>query len=242
MRANVTTDGMDPREDLSQYRLVIAPTLYCVDAQVAGNLCRYVEQGGVLCLTPRSGVVDEYNVIFDQPAPGPLRAIAGVEVDDYGSLADPVCLRADEPGLAGLAEGTAWADEIILTGARTVASFDQGWLAGTPAIAVNDYGRGKVVYVGTLLRGETLKAFVSWLCAQAAVVLGQATPQGVRAYERWGCDARGRDLRLLFLINYSDVEQTVSLAGQWEDAFTGERCTQAAVPAVDVRLLRAVPV
>ena len=44
----------------------------------AGNLRRFVEGGGTLCLTPRSGVADEYNVIFDQPAPGPLRELAGV--------------------------------------------------------------------------------------------------------------------------------------------------------------------
>ena len=83
MDQNVPTDALDPREDLSKYRLVIAPRLYLVDDRITANLTRFVENGGILCLTPRSGAADEYNVIFDQPAPGPLRQIAGVDVDDY---------------------------------------------------------------------------------------------------------------------------------------------------------------
>ena len=67
MDHNICTDAMDPREDLSGYRLVVAPRLYCVDARVAENLRRSSQKGGVLCLTPRSGVVDEYNVIYEQP-------------------------------------------------------------------------------------------------------------------------------------------------------------------------------
>jgi beta-galactosidase len=72
MDLNITTDAMDPREDLSKYRLVIAPRLYVMDQKIAENLRSFVENGGVLCLTPRSGVADEYNVIFDQPSPGRL--------------------------------------------------------------------------------------------------------------------------------------------------------------------------
>lgn len=235
MEQSVTTDAMDPREDLSPYRLVIAPRLYCVDDAVAENLRQFVEDGGVLCLTPRSGVVDEYNVIFNEPAPGPLREIAGVEVDDYGALDAPVSLHAYTDDLSEeLREGTTWADEMVPMDARMIATYDRGWLAGQPAITLNEYGQGKVVYVGTVLRGETLEAFVSWLCKLADVTPGLETPEGVRAYER-----KDDRLRLLFLLNFSEAERTVSLDAQWEDTLTGEECRQVALQASDVRVLRA---
>jgi beta-galactosidase len=101
MDLNITTDGLDPRMDLSRYQLVIAPRLYCVNQAVAGNLLKFAESGGVLCLTPRSGVVDEYNVIYNQPAPGPLSAAAGVEVDEYGALEKPQPLKAVSLGWKG---------------------------------------------------------------------------------------------------------------------------------------------
>ena len=69
MDQNITIDALDPREDLSQYRLVIATRHYILDERTAANLRSFVENGGVLCLTPRSGVADEFNVIFDRPAP-----------------------------------------------------------------------------------------------------------------------------------------------------------------------------
>jgi beta-galactosidase len=235
MDHNVTTDAMDPREDLSAYRLVIAPRLYCVDHAVAENLRQFVADGGVLCLTPRSGVVDAYNTIFNQPAPGPLREFVGVEVDDYGSLDASVSIAAklgDKPGEITL-EATAWADEIIPTNAEVLATYDEGWLTDYPAITLNSYGKGKVVYVGTLLRGESLKTFIAWLCALADVPQGLATPENVRAYER-----RNEETRLLFLLNFGDEAQTITLDGQWEDTLTGTLYENVTVPPSDLKILK----
>ncbi|MCJ7550516.1 MAG: beta-galactosidase trimerization domain-containing protein, partial [Anaerolineae bacterium] len=128
MAHNVTADGLDPREDLAKYRLVIAPRLYCIDDAVAQNLRQYVADGGVLCLTPRSGAVDEYNVIFNAPAPGPLADVAGVEVDDYGALDAPLPPKGEAGPLpAGVQVAETWADEIIVTTAQVLATYDAGW-------------------------------------------------------------------------------------------------------------------
>ncbi|MBE0696824.1 MAG: beta-galactosidase, partial [Anaerolineaceae bacterium] len=105
MEHNITTDALDPREDLSKYNLVIAPRMYVVDQQITANLRSFVANGGVLCLTPRSGVADEFNVIFDQPSPGPLRDIAGIDIDDYTMLDEPVQLKPDVDGPENLREG-----------------------------------------------------------------------------------------------------------------------------------------
>jgi beta-galactosidase len=217
MERNITTDALDPREDLSSYRLVIAPRLYVMDERVAANLRRFVENGGVLCLTPRSGVADEYNVIFDRPAPGPLLEAAGIEIGDYTTLEAPVEMRALSHGPVGIGRGTVWADEINLKTARTAAQFESGWLAGMPAITVNRFGKGALVYVGTLLRGENLDVFTTWLTGLAGVEPCMATPPGVRAYER-----RSADYRLVFLLNFSEQPQTVALGGVWHEQLSGE--------------------
>jgi beta-galactosidase len=231
MEANHCVDAMDPREDLSRYALVIAPRLYCLDQRSADNLRRFVEGGGVLCLTPRSGVVDEYNTVFDVPAPGPLREIAGVEVDDYGALDQPVALRGDAVG--GSAQAEVWADEIILTTARSVATYGEGWLAGMPAITLNESRKGKVLYLGTVLRGEALASFLGWLTKLAGVAPVLATPANVRALERASATER-----YLFLLNFSDAAQTVPLGEEWSDAFDGAALTKAEIGPDDLRILR----
>jgi beta-galactosidase len=233
MDMNITTDALDPRLDLSRYRLVIAPRLYCVDTIVAENLLKFVEAGGVLCLTPRSGVVDEYNVIVNQPAPGLLSQAAGVEIDEYGALEAPARLRGIPLGLEGLTEGITWADEIIPTSAQVLAVYDQGWLKGKPAITLHSHGKGSVVYVGTLLRGTSLQALLAWLCQEAGVKAVLQTPSGVRAYER-----RSAAHRLVFLLNFGEQEQVVQLDEPWEDIFTGKQISQVDLALAGVAIIR----
>jgi beta-galactosidase len=233
MDLNVTTDALDPRLDLSKYQLVIAPRLYCLDARTSENLIKFVENGGLLCLTPRSGVVDEYNVIYNQPAPGPLAGAAGVEVDEYGALEAPLSIKAVHAGLEAVTEGIVWADEIIPTTARVLAVYDQGWRKGMPAVTIHPHGKGQVVYTGTLLRGSSLQALVSWLCQEAQVAPALHTPPGVRLYER-----RSETERLVFLLNFSEAEQGVLLDEPWEDVFTGKQVTQVNLALAGVSIIR----
>ena len=229
MESNVSCDGLDPRADLSRYRLVIAPRLYVVDEPTANNLRQYVAAGGVLCLTPRSGVADEYNVIFDRPAPGPLADIAGVLVDDYTTLESPLLLEGPfKPGT----QASVWADEIELAGASPVATYAEGWLKGSPAVTSHSYGKGKGIDVGTLLRGADLGSFIAGLCAQAGVAPVLATPSGVRAYER-----RGDGLRLVFLINYTEQTLETKLDGEYTDLLDGGTTRQVAIAPLDVKVL-----
>lgn len=230
MNRNVPCDGFSPRDDLSGYRLIIAPRLYLVDDKIAKNLINFVEKGGILCLTPRSGSVDEYNKAFDVPSPGPLREIAGVEADDYGTLKQPLKLKA----LSGPAvtEATLWQDELVVKTAKVLATYEDGLFKDAPAVTINKYGKGKVIYTGTVLQGQSLQALVDYLCELAGVKPIMKTPGAVRAYQRVG-----KDIRLLFLVNFGDKEETVAVDGAWKDAFTGEAVASAAIKGGDVKVL-----
>lgn len=187
----------------------------------------------MLCLTPRSGVVDEYNVIYNQPAPSLLSEAAGVEVDEYGALEAPPSIKADLAELEGVMEGVTWADEIIPTSARVLAVYEGGWLKGYPAITIHEYGSGKVVYVGTLLRGSSLQTLIAWLCQEAGVKAVLQTPPGVRAHER-----RCATYRLVFLLNVSDQPQVVELGETWEDVLTGKQVVKVELGLAGVSVLR----
>ena len=102
LRRNITSDVLDPHCDLSRYRLVIAPRLWLVDERIAANLRAFVERGGVLCLTAASGVVDEFNVSFDTPRPGPLAEMTGIEVSDLSPLEQDFVLRSADVARAGV--------------------------------------------------------------------------------------------------------------------------------------------
>ncbi|TFH05639.1 MAG: hypothetical protein E4H09_01655, partial [Spirochaetales bacterium] len=232
MRANVTTDAPDPRDDLSPYRLVICPRLILVDEAIACNLRGYVGNGGTLLLTAHSGVVDAAGKSFDTPRPGPLADMAGIEVSDMALLDGAVALAGDEiPELRGRNGGTL-ADEIQVRGATVLATFDSGWRAGLPALTSHGFGDGVVYYLGTALDDLGMDALIRYLCGKTGVQPVMDTAAGVHAYER-----RGETERLVFLLNFTESEQAVQLPGGWVDCLTDERVDSVAIPAVDLRIL-----
>jgi beta-galactosidase len=237
---NVPTDALDPREDLSPYRLVFAPRLFCIDRQVAQNLCTFVKNGGTLCLTAPSGMVDEYNVSFDTPRPGPLLAeAAGIRVSDLSQLHEPVPLHvvvpphgAAIPGLEG-AEAAVLSDEMHPVTAEVLATYASGWREGLPAITSHCFGEGRVVYVGTSLRGEGLAALVTYLCTETEVFGLCETPAGLHVYQRVGPDER-----LWFALNYTEEELSFTPPGTWVDVLSGETCAgEVKVAPLDLRIL-----
>lgn len=226
-------DAMDPREDLSRYRLVIAPRLWMVDSRVASNLRQYVEAGGTLCLTLGSGVVDEYGKSFDQPRPGPLRDLAGITVSDL-AFDTGLQLKLESSVIAGLngAAGHMAADEIHPEGAEVIVTHGIGWRRGRPAITSHKAGKGRVIYVGVRLDSTAIHALVDWLGETNGIPQRLERIDKVSVYERT-CD----EYRLLFLINWSDDRHTMEVGKGWRDAFSAEPVSAVAIPANDLRIV-----
>jgi beta-galactosidase len=230
---NVPTDALDPREDLSSYRLVIAPRLFLIDQQIAENLRTFVENGGMLCLTAPSGVVDEHNVSFDSPRPGPLAAAAGIRVSDLSALHEPLPLFSDViPGLDGT-EASVLSDELHPTSAEVLAIYASGWRVDLPAITVNHFGKGQVIYVGSSLRGAGLSALITYLRNSSGVASLCETPEGLHLYQRVGPQER-----LWFALNFTEDELSFTAPGNWLDIMNGETCTkEIRVTPLGVRIL-----
>jgi beta-galactosidase len=230
---NVPTDALDPREDLSSYRLVFAPRLFCIDRQIAENLCAFVENGGTLCLTAPSGVVDACNVNFDTPRPGLLADAASIRVSDLSPLHEPLPLRSGAIlGLEG-AEAEVLSDEVHPIAAEVLATYGGGWRKNLPAITVHQFGKGQVIYVGTSIRGEGLTSLVTYLRTEAGVSSLCETPAGLRIYQRVGPDEC-----LWFVLNYTEEALSLSPPGTWLDVLSGETCAgEIRVAPLDLRIL-----
>lgn len=209
-RRHVSIDIVASRDDLSGYDLVIAPALHVVSEQTAQNLKRFVEAGGTLMLTPRSGVKDKSNAVVDQALPGLLAELCGVEVVEYDSLLEDMRneLAFDTAALSLPTSGQAsvWCDVLKPHGAQVVAHYTRDYYAGQPAITLNRYGEGNVVYVGTVGEASLYDLFIPWLLDLAEIQPILDAPEGVEVSERWQGDQR-----LLFLLNHTAEEQEVVL-------------------------------
>lgn len=126
--------------------MIVAPALYCLSGEFAGELEAYVRDGGHLILTFRTGYADEEARARTEIAPGPLRALAGVRYLEYSTLLKPVPLRWS----GGQDVARHWADGLEPEGAEPLARYDHPHFGRWPAITRNRVGAGTVTYVGTL--------------------------------------------------------------------------------------------
>lgn len=206
--AQIPVDFISGKGDLSKYKLVIAPLQYLMSKEMEDKFIEYVEQGGRLVLTMRTGVKNMDNVCMaDYHLPGRLGELLGIEIKDYD------CLRAMTMGVE--LNGTTyrsekWCDIITPTTARTIASYTEDFYVGTPAITVSGVGDGEAYYVGTEPDENLMAAFIKLL--QQAVdisALGQA-PEGVELVRR-----RTAEYDYIFALNHTNKKQTLDTPEDW---------------------------
>ncbi|MGW7416217.1 beta-galactosidase [Streptomyces sp. NPDC054863] len=205
----VTVDFVPPHADLSPYRLVLAPNLYLLRTEHAERIAAYVHGGGHLVCGPFTGVVDEHDHLHDGGAPGPLRQVLGVVVDEFWPVPDGESVRVGTDS-----EATLWSEWLVPEGADTLASYTSGELAERPAVTRNTYGRGSARYVGCHL-GAGIASVLDGALTEAEVlpVLDGPPPAGVEAVQRGP---------YLFLLNHTRQEtETPALPGT--DLLTGEQ-------------------
>jgi beta-galactosidase len=216
---NVAVDIVPPDADLGRYKLVVAPALHVLPETVAQRLRVFVQTGGVLLVTPRSGVKDEANAVVNLPLPGLLAELCGVRVEEYDSLPAGATqpLAFSLPARQAVApQVRAWCDILAPTTAEVIATYTQDYYAGKPAITRNRADQGSAVYVGTFGDAALYDHLADWLLAEAGVTPGSTSPAGVEICTRW---QEGR--RLLFVLNHTAVEQRVTLPGGYTDLMRG---------------------
>jgi len=213
---HIPIDVVAPTDDLSAYKLVIAPVLYVLSEAVANNLKRFVQDGGVLVVSPRTGVKDEFNTVVNLPLPGLLAEVCGVKVDDYDSLPPEVSqtLEFIPPTLATLNPPSArvWCDILAPDTAEVVARYTRDYYAGKPAITLKHFGNGLAIYVGTVGDALLYEMLSGWLLDLAGVRRLITAPAGVEIAERWQGEQR-----ILFLLNQTERVQEVTLDSRYNN-------------------------
>ena len=218
-RRNVGVDILPPDADLSRYRLVIAPAVYVLPEKAADKLRGFVQNGGMLIATARTGVKDEANAVVNRFLPGLLADICGVEVDEYDvQPADTTApLELNLPARATqIAQARLWFDVLRPTTSQAIATYQSEYFSGSPAITLNQFGKGQALYVGTLGDDTLHDTLMEWALESMNIRSALRAPDGVEVIERW----RG-DRRLLFLLNHTGETKEIPIHQSCVDLISG---------------------
>ncbi len=203
-------DIIDPTSsvELSQYKLLVAPSLNVISAELAVKLLAYIQQGGTLILGPRSGMKDEFNSLNPPRQPGPLAAVLGAKVEQYYALDKPIQLSptpALKPGTLGAAD--TWAEFLSVNSPSTEIKMvyvdPGGWLDGKPAVVSRAIGSGHLMYLGTLPDAKSLRTLLQMNSPETAKY---SLPNAIERCTRYG--AHGA---VSIYINHGSEPATVSL-------------------------------
>ncbi|GLJ79484.1 beta-galactosidase [Microbacterium imperiale] len=184
-RDNITADFALPGDDLSSYKLVIAPAQYLLRSDDADNLNRYVETGGTLVVSFFSAVVDENDAVHAGGFGVPLEPSLGVRVEEHLPLREGVTTTVSYGD--GSFGADVWHEHLDVTGAETRATYTDGPGAGMPAITRKEHGAGTGWYISTRPDAAGLAAIMSDVYADAGIAPLPA-PAGLEVIRRTGAE------------------------------------------------------
>lgn len=185
--SNVSVDFVSDDDDISEYSLVVAPLQYLMTPELENKYIQYVENGGTLLLTMRTGVKNADNICMtDMPLPGKLATITGCTISEYDALyGAKINVKTDVPGKY---EATVWADLLdCAEDTEVLAVYDDDiFYKGVPVITKHPYGEGFCFYVGTEPDENLMKYVIGKAVRTAKADVSHNADSGIEITSRVG--------------------------------------------------------
>jgi beta-galactosidase len=229
MGINCDVTGID--SDLSAYRLVILPAYNIVSGEDVMKLEDYVENGGHVAITFRSGNRDGSNRINGLPLPGLFSKMCGIRVVDYDAAGKSIRKVATT---SGVVDAYTWCDVIEEDTAVPTARYLDGFYKGSTAASSNAFGKGMVHYIGFGTDGTSYMKLLDGIAASALVDRPPVkNVPGAEIVER----ADGDD-RFFFVLNHNSHQVMLRLDGLFKDVLSGKQAREVLeLEAFDVAVL-----
>lgn len=203
---NIMIDIISSEADVSGYDLVLAPLLYMNKAGLAGRIEKFVSAGGIFVTGFLSGVADDSDLVFRGGAPGPLKEVLGIWVEETDALPpeqkNSIVIAKPTAAFSGSHACSLIFDVVHTTTAETVAVYGSDYYKSSPVVTRNPYGKGSAWYVATSPDESFLKGLMVRLTDEKNIAPVIASlPEGIEASRR----VKG-DRSFVFLLNHTERE------------------------------------
>ena len=216
---NIPVDFARPEDDLSRYKLVIAPSLQTLSGGATDRLKLYVQNGGTLVGTFGTGLMDEHSIVPDSGIPGEMTDLFGLEVEEFDPIGPDKENRLIFKGAfptTHMHPATLWCDIINPRGCQVLATYAKDFYAGKPALTMNTYGDGRAIYVGTKSHHAFYLDLTSWLQQLCDIAPIMKVPESVEVSMR-----QKEKEKLYFLLNHHHSPVRLTFYRKVHDFLTG---------------------
>lgn len=211
MKKGVSADIISMEDDFSKYDLVIAPFLYMLKDGTDKRIEEYVENGGTFVATYLLGLVDKDDLCYLGGFPANnLKKVFGIWNEETDALPDGMKNSVTYNGKKY--DVDYMCDIIHANEAEILGEYEKDFYAGCPAVTVNSYGKGKAYYVAFRNDSSFAEDFLSQF---------DITPDAdIKLSDGVYLRKRGE---LVFVMNFSDEERTVTLDKEYTDVIRDEK-------------------
>jgi beta-galactosidase len=216
---NIPVDFARPTEDLSKYKLVIAPSLHLLAGGEADLLKLYVQNGGTLVGTFNTGLVDEYGIAPDTGYPHDLTDLFGIEIMEFDPLPPGEENHLNFKGAfptSHLHPAKIWCDLIEAKDCQVLATYAKDFYAGRPAMTMNTFGLGTAIYIGTMSHQHFYSDLIVWLRQMSNLFPLIKVPETVEVSMR-----QKDDTKIYFVLNHQDSHIRLQFYKPVHDFLTG---------------------
>jgi len=171
--AGAPVDVITEDKDFSAYRFLVAPAYQLVDEALVARWTKYVEDGGHLILSTRTGTKDRNAHLWEGPWAAPILKLIGARIPLYDVLPAPRDGRVESALSSRSHEWQVWAEVLKPEPGTTVlARHKDQFYAGEAAAVTRKLGKGTVTYVGVeTVSGDLEKEIVRRVLTDAGVAI-----------------------------------------------------------------------
>ena len=209
-KQGLNVDVLDMEQSIEGYRIVAAPLVYMFRAGFEAKVRKFVEEGGIFILTYWSGVVDENDLCFLGGTPGGLMDVMGLRSTEIDGLYDgesnylcPVQGNGNADMLSRNYRCEHLCQLVEVSTAVPLMVYKDEFYQGTPALTVNQYGKGKAYYICADAEQSFYDDLYQNICAEAGLKapIPCSVPEGVEVTTR-----ESEDTQYIFIQNYNRTD------------------------------------
>jgi len=208
-----------PEDDLGGIKLIIMPSWAIVTDEVAAALETFVENGGTLVITARSGIKNSDSHVISTTPPGLLARLAGCVVAEPTRVNEPAVFPNSFIINGVESQQSQFSEMLQPVSGEVVATWTKGHQAGKPAVVKNKFGRGTCIYIGTFLDAASSAQLLPYVAGIAGVKpIIKDLPENVEV------SVRVKDAhKLCFLLNHGDKSVEISNIPEGIELISGKK-------------------
>jgi beta-galactosidase len=156
-RLGCPVDVISEDKEFSKYPFLVAPAYQLLDEALVNRWTKYVQDGGHLILSCRTGQKDRRGQLWEKLWAGPIYDLIGASIPFYDVLPEPITgqMKAGNKPYTWI----SWGDVLEpAQGTLVLATYADQFYAGKAAAVTRKLGQGSVTYIGVDSLNGTLEA------------------------------------------------------------------------------------